>query len=407
MSRVILLLLTTVTLFAQDSRPETQPADAAGLNAEALKLVEEKKLDLALALIERARKLAPSDPVIAINQARIMTRRAQARFEAADFDGAQAELERALEIAPKEALSRVQLAIVFRTKGEPERARREVERALADEPASAPAFEELARISYDEEDLSAALEALATALKLDPSREKALKEFRDKVEREAKLEAAWYRTERGQFVVKYDDQAFRDVGETVLGYLDAAEAIARQTLAHVPARRVSVVLYSHQDFGNTTGAHAWAGGLFDGKIRLPVRNFNQTRDSIRRTIAHEYMHLVVRDLCRKCPTWLNEGLAQLAEQKPLQAAREILKLQAEKRSFGSLPASWMGIADAKQVAEMYAQSLLFTDHLVRTIGYQGLKDLLLKANGMAFDAAFAEVVGKTLDEAEAEWRGIR
>ena len=70
-----------------------------------------------------------------------------------------------------------------------------------------------------------------------------------------------------------------------------------------------------------------------------------------------------------------------------------------------MPASWMGIQDARLVSELYAQALLFTSHLVSTIGYQGIKDILVKTNGTTpFDAAFADVAGKTLDEAEAEWR---
>ena len=45
----------------------------------------------------------------------------------------------------------------------------------------------------------------------------------------------------------------------------------------------------------------------------------------------------------------------------------------------SMPASWMGIQDARLVSELYAQALLFTSHLVSAIGYQGIKDVLLKA----------------------------
>jgi tetratricopeptide (TPR) repeat protein len=405
---IVLALVAAAAIAAQESRPASPPADAAGWNAEALRLVEEKKLEDALVSIERARRLAPSDAVIATNHARILTRRAQARFEAGDPDAALADLGQAISVAPKESLTRVQRAIILRTKGDLEAAKAEIHVVLELQPDCAQAFEELARIAYDDEDLAAAAEALSTALKLDPSRERALKEFRDKLEKEAKVEAGWYRSVRGNFVVKYDDQTFKDVGEVVLGFLDAAESVARGTMGHVPSRRVTIVLYSHEDFTNTTGAHAWAGGLFDGKIRLPVRNFRLTRDSIRQTISHEYMHLVVRDLCRKCPTWLNEGLAQLAENKSRGAAREILRSQAEPKSFSSLPASWMGIQDGKLVAEMYAQSLLFTDFLVHKIGWQGIKDVLVKTNGTTtFQAAFAEVAGKSLDDAEAEWRGAR
>jgi Tfp pilus assembly protein PilF len=400
-----LLLLAIVGLFAQDSRPATQPQDATSLNAEALKLVEARKFDEALTLMERARQLSPSDEVIPVNVARILTRRAQARFEGGELDAAEADLGRALEAAPKETLTRVQLSIVLRSRGELDRARREVDRALAAEPRSAPAWEELARVAYDQDELAAASEALETALKLDPSRKNALQSFREKLAKELKLEESWGVSRRFPYVVKYDDKAFKDVGETVLGFLDEAEAKSRAMLGHVPSRGVTVVLYSQKDFTDATGAHAWAGGLFDGKIRLPVRNFSQTRDSIRRTIAHEYTHLVVRDLCRKCPVWLNEGLAQIAEDKKPEHAREVLRGQKEQRSVASMPASWMGIQDARLVAELYAQALLFTNHLVSTIGYQGIKDALVKTNGtMTFEAAFAEVAGKTLDEAEADWR---
>jgi hypothetical protein len=235
-----------------------------------------------------------------------------------------------------------------------------------------------------------------------------MKSFREKLERESRIEASWNQSVRGSFIVKYDDQRFKDVGEAVLGFLDAAEDLSRQTLGHVPSRRVTVVLYSHEDFTNTTGAHAWAGGLFDGKIRLPIRNFALTKDSIKHTIAHEYTHLVIRDLCRKCPIWLNEGLAQLAEGKPLPVAREVLRAQRERKRMSALPGSWMGIQDAKTVAELYAQSLLFTNYLVKRLGYQGVRDLLVKAStAPTFESAFAEVAGKSLDEVESEWRGER
>jgi tetratricopeptide (TPR) repeat protein len=406
---------------AQESRPASQPDsgsparpeprrgdDAVSVNAEALKLVEARKFDEALAMIEKAQKLAPADDVIARNAARILTRRAQARFEAGELDAAEADLRRALEIAPKESLSRVQLAIVFRARGEPDRARREVERVLQDEPGSGAAHEELAHIFYEEEDLQGAADEMEKAIKLEPARLASLQAFKDKLDREIKVEALWPKVEREPFVVKYDDQKFSQVGQVVLGFLQAAESVARRTLGHVPARRVTLIMYGQQDFAATTGAHSWAGGLFDGKIRLPVRNFEHNKEAIRKTIAHEYTHLVVRDLCRKCPVWLNEGLAQLAEEKSLSQARETLRAMKEPRHISEMPASWMGIQDARLVSELYAQALLFTHFLVERLGYPAIRDLLAKTNtAPSFDAAFAEIAGKSLDEAEAEWRGPR
>ena len=74
----------------------------------------------------------------------------------------------------------------------------------------------------------------------------------------------------------------------------------------------------------------------------------------------------------------------------------------------SILSRWMGIADAKLVSEMYAQSLLFTEYLVKKVGWSSVKDILVKSNGsMTFAAAFTEVVGKSVDDAEADWRGSR
>src|SRR5436190_9863946 len=99
LTALLAVLLAFPGLRAQETRPAAQ--DAVSLNAEALKAVEAKKLDEALALIEKARKLAPSDEVISKNEARILTRRAQQKFEAGDLDATETELMRALELAPK------------------------------------------------------------------------------------------------------------------------------------------------------------------------------------------------------------------------------------------------------------------------------------------------------------------
>ena len=146
------LLLAIVVLFAQSwaarssscpSRrtrgPATQPSDAVALNAEALRLVEAKKFDEALAMIERARKLAPIGRRHRRRTARaILTRRAQARFEGGDLDAAEADLvARARDRAEGECSAASSSRIILRSRGELDRARREVQRALVDDPSCA------------------------------------------------------------------------------------------------------------------------------------------------------------------------------------------------------------------------------------------------------------------------------
>ena len=375
------LFLAVVAIFAQDSRPATQPSDHLALNTEALRLVEAKRFDEALAMIERARKLAPNEEVISTNLARILTRRAQARFEGGDPDAAEADLVAALEAAPKEVITRVQLAIILRSRGDLDRARKQIQRALADEPSCAAAFEELARISYEEEDLIGAGEALDTALKLDPCRKAALQAFREKLEKETKIESSWYRAERGAFVVKYDDQKFKDVGETVLGYLDAAEARARDDV------RAGPVAPGDARPLRAAGLHDdHRGARMD---RRPLRREDpssgpQLRREPGLDPAHDRARVHAPRRSRPEPQVPRLAQRRTRPDRRGEAAAigpRAARSQKEPRSVNSMPASWMGIQDARLVSELYAQALLFTNHLVSTIGYQGIKDVLLKTNG--------------------------
>ncbi len=322
---VVLLGCVAGLLAAQESRPESAPVTAVTLNADALKLADSGEFERAIELLERARALDPHDTTLTQNLAVVITRRAQRTLERGETAEALVDLVRALNLAPKRADVRTQYTAALHADGDLFRARTEVERALTDDPAYAPGFEELGRIAYHDDELEESLLALDTALKLDPKPRASLREFRAKVANEWNVEKAFFRSERGAFIVKFDDQTFKQIGDQVLDFLDAAEMKIRQSLGHVPRRRVSVVLYTRGDFSTVTGAHEWTGGLFDGKIRVPVRNFDVAREQIKQTLAHEYTHVVVRDITARCPTWLNEGLAQVIEGRNPGSVRAYLR----------------------------------------------------------------------------------
>ena len=401
------IVLLAVLAPAQETRPaaDTRPDqnDAPALTEQALKEAEAGRFDAAVELLERALKRRPEERVVTINLSRMLGRRATAAARKDRFVDAFADLERAIALAPEERYLRAVRADLRREQGEVFRAESETLAVLAEEPGSAIAFEVLARCKYDDDDLRAALEALDAAEKLDPSRAPALKAFRTKLEREFEAEKEFDRVERGTFLVKFDGRDFRSSAEAVLDLLESAERRARDFLGHVPRRRTSVVLYTRKDFSAVTGAHAWTGGLFDGKIRLPVRNFAETRADVARTLVHEFMHLVVRDLTRRCPTWLNEGLAQLAEGRSAEDARRRLRGKDLKR-IAALPDDWFGVADAGAVSVYYAMGLSFTAWLMADRGPAAMRDLLGKLDGrMPFATTFEEVYGRPLAEIEDSW----
>jgi len=81
-----------------------------------------------------------------------------------------------------------------------------------------------------------------------------------------------------------------------------------------PTETIVVLLYPNQDFRDITRSPNWVGALNDGKIRVPVSGLTQMTPDLARVLKHELTHSFVRQITLgRCPTWLNEGLAQLEE----------------------------------------------------------------------------------------------
>lgn len=102
--------------------------------------------------------------------------------------------------------------------------------------------------------------------------------------------------------------------EKTLDLLEEAYDLVGQQLDFYPHQRSQVLILPTEDFRKVHDLPEWAGGVYDGKIRLPVPARNPRHAAIRGAIMHEYTHHVVHLITAgNCPIWLNEGLAQLFE----------------------------------------------------------------------------------------------
>jgi len=67
---------------------------------------------------------------------------------------------------------------------------------------------------------------------------------------------------------------------------------------------------------DVTRAPSWSGAINDGKLRIPVSGVQSVTPELARVLKHELTHSFISQMSsNRCPTWLNEGIAQMEEGK--------------------------------------------------------------------------------------------
>ncbi len=134
--------------------------------------------------------------------------------------------------------------------------------------------------------------------------------------------------------------------------------------------RIEVVLYDSEGFDSVTGLGDWAGGVFDGKIRVPVEDLRtELRFArVKSVLRHETAHAFTRSIGGAAvPSWLNEGVAQWLEEPARRTSGvEIARARLAAASLfplARLNGNLVGWEDRGEVARAYDQALAFVDHL--------------------------------------------
>lgn len=295
--------------------------------------------------------------------------------EKGDADKAAAAFGEALTMRPRDPVLNLGAGVAAHLQGRDRDASLLLQKAVQFDPTLTQASALLGEIAYREGNLDLAIKTYEAALVHAP-RNSALTERLASWKTEASSYKSFETIKDDRFAVMFEGPVEQRLATRATAVLSKAFWRIGNVIGAYPSSPINVILYTQQQFRDITGAPEWAGGGFDGQIRLPVRGAMQNLAEFDRILTHELTHAMLHSVAaRNLPAWLNEGLAMYFEgydaqavERALASARVFVPLTALRSSFARLTEAQATVA--------YAQSLFATSVLVDRIGTPGLTQLL-------------------------------
>lgn len=228
----------------------------------------------------------------------------------------------------------------------------------------------------------------STAIEANPSVAALLK----RAEREKAADKGSERMVGNRVVLRYERATLSaPFAQTMLQALDEEYTRVSYQLGCRASEKVTAVATSRQSYFASTQAAEWSGGLYDGRIHVPVTESRQVSADTRKTFAHELVHACLHEL-GSWPSWLHEGLAQKFSGETMQPAyratiEEMRKAKALPK-LSQLGQNWSRLS-SKHAAVAYTLALYAAEKLVEMKASTGLGNVLRNPSG--FPAIEAEL----------------
>lgn len=371
---VCLAVCGVLAAFAQDDAPS-----AADLNSAGVKHYNAGEWDSAIDAFTEALEIAPGNATLRRNLCNAYQAAANEAALASDFGQAMTLAEVATQVEPDNASPLIQVGAYHLRLGQTSEAIMRLEEALDLAPDSIEAHELLGDAYYRNNNLVDALTEWEWVMEVKGGNA-SLADKLDKARRESSVEADFGNRGSQHFDISYDPgTAGAEIAQIRSTLERAYLEIGRKFGRVFPPERVKVKLYTAEDFTKVTLLGEHVGALYDGKIRLPVRDKSGRGlddDELKRRLFHEYTHVVVRYLVDdNVPWWLNEGLAETFSNELSGNDKDMLsRARREKRLFplADLDGAQLGRLSNEDLRLAYTQSHATVEHLWSSFGPRGL-----------------------------------
>lgn len=299
-------------------------------------------------------------------------------------------IEEVAEQRPQDSNAQITLAYILLRTGEYERARKILRTTLTTAKGHPVIHRLLAEIAAHQGDFPQAFTEIEQSLVLAPTDKETLA-LKEKLTKEWQIEEKMNKNFGGNFTITFEGGG-DEIGQAALAVLEEAYVDLGGRFQCWPQEKTEVILYGNRDFKNLTNAPDWSGGLYDGKIRIPVGGVRVMNEKLRRILYHEYAHVLIFRLTRNhLPLWLNEGLAQWFSQENPEDIESHIRNGEKIISFDRLEKSFADLSNP-EAPLAYAQSLSLTNFLIKNFGEAQIINVLSRiSDGATYQVAMNDI----------------
>jgi tetratricopeptide (TPR) repeat protein len=290
----------------------------------------------------------------------------------------------ALTLRPNDPVLLMGVGAAAHAQGKQKDAMTSLQKALEVMPGLTPASILLGQIAFDEGDVDLAIRTYEDALKHAP-RNMELTETLDQWRREASVHKSFDELRYERFRVLFEGHAEQSLARQATDVFNSEFFRIANKLGEYPPDTIVAVLYTEQQFRDLTRAPAWAGGQYDGRIRVPVAGASRQPELFEKVLTHELTHAIVAGIAPNgVPAWLNEGLAQYFDGTDVSAAKRRMNALGRSIPLKRLAGSF-GRLSAAEAQVAYDESLLAVTVIADRPAFGWTRLLHQLADGQSFD----------------------
>ena len=315
-------------------------------------------------------------------------------YEQGNFPKARGYLETALRFDGQNPSVLNYYAVLLAKTGHASEALPYAERAASLSPDSPDSLTVLGYVQYSADRDQEAIRTWKHSLQLRP--DPAVHQFLAKAERDASVQANYAERESSHFTLHYEgQQTTESLRSQLLATLDSEYDDLVRQLGIEPRNNIPVVLYTNQTFFDVTRAPSWSGAINDGKLRIPIQGVSSVTPELARVLKHELAHSFINQLTAgRCPQWLNEGLAQFVEPKPLPDGGRLAELYRTQHQIplNALEGTFVNFSSL-QATLAYGESLATVQYISEAYGMGDLQRILERlGQGSSAEAALRAIL---------------